>query len=168
MPARLAVADTGPLNYLVLTEDIELLPRLFARVCIPAAVRDELAHFATPFSVRKWLASEPSWLLVCPDPNSIGLTEALVSPDRGEQAAIALALAMKADILLIDDREGAALARQDGLAVTGTLGILDLAAQRGMLDLAAAFDRLKKTNFYYRQGLLDTLLARYDRRNNRR
>ena len=39
----LVVADTGPLHYLVLTGDIELLPKLFERVLVPQVVRDELA-----------------------------------------------------------------------------------------------------------------------------
>jgi hypothetical protein len=39
------------------------------------------------------------------------------------------------------------------------LGVLDLAAQRGMVDLVQAFTRLKGTSFHYRQGLLDALLA---------
>ena len=38
---RRVVADTGPLNYLVVTGDIELLPSIFDRV--PEVVRDELA-----------------------------------------------------------------------------------------------------------------------------
>jgi predicted nucleic acid-binding protein len=41
-----------------------------------------------------------------------------------------------------------------------TLGVLDLAARRGLIDLAEAFSRLKATSSYYRQGLLDSLLAR--------
>jgi len=43
--------------------------------------------------------------------------------------------------------------------VTGTLGVLDLAARRGLIDLSKAFSRLKATSFHYRQGLLDILLA---------
>jgi len=39
--------------------------------------------------------------------------------------------------------------------------VLDLAARRGPIDLAAAFERLKTTTFYYRQGLLEALLARH-------
>jgi predicted nucleic acid-binding protein len=81
--------------------------------------------------------------------------------DDGERAAIALALAVKADLVLMDDQDGVAAARRQGLTVTGTLGVLDLAARRGLIDLAAAFERLKATTFYYRQGLLDDLLARH-------
>jgi predicted nucleic acid-binding protein len=40
----LVVADAGPLHYLVLTGDIELLPELFERVLVPQVVRDELAN----------------------------------------------------------------------------------------------------------------------------
>ena len=47
-----------------------------------------------------------------------------------------------------------------GFEVTGTLGVLDLAAERGLVDLVDAFDRLKLTNFRYRQGLLDALLKK--------
>jgi hypothetical protein len=43
--------------------------------------------------------------------------------------------------------------------VTGTLGVLDSAARRDMVDLAAAFAALKLTNFHTRQALLDKLLA---------
>ena len=70
---------------------------------------------------------------------------------------------MKAELVLMDDQEGAAVARREGLVVTGTLGVLDLAARRGMIDLAEAFTRLKATSFYYRQGLLDALLAQHRR-----
>jgi predicted nucleic acid-binding protein len=88
-------------------------------------------------------------------------TMAVAKLDEGEHAAIALALAVKAELVLMEDREGVGIARGRGLAVTGTLGVLDLAARRGLIDLAAAFERLKTTTFYYRQGLLEALLARH-------
>ena len=60
----------------------------------------------------------------------------------------------------MDDCEGVAVARGKGLAVTGTLGVSRSRSPRGMIDLAEAFNRLKATSFYYRQWLLDALLAR--------
>jgi predicted nucleic acid-binding protein len=58
----------------------------------------------------------------------------------------------------MDDREGLGIARDKGLRVAGTLRVLELAARRGLLDLADAFERIKRTNFRYRQGVMDALL----------
>ncbi len=78
--------------------------------------------------------------------------------DSGERAAILLAESLRADLLLIDEREGATLAERRGLAVTGTLGLLDLAASRGLIDLRDAFARLQKTNFRYPPSLIEKIL----------
>ena len=61
----------------------------------------------------------------------------------------------------MDDRAGVAVAYRYGLAVTGTLGVLDLAARRGLVDLATAFTKLKATNFRYPTGVMDALLAHH-------
>ena len=58
------VADTSPLNYLVLIEHVGILPRLYARVLIPPAVLSELTHPAAPRSVREFAANHPGWLEV--------------------------------------------------------------------------------------------------------
>ena len=62
MPA--IVSDTTPLNYLVLIDAVDLLPRLYQRVLIPPAVRDELTRPKTPETVRLWMIQPPSWLEV--------------------------------------------------------------------------------------------------------
>ncbi len=158
---RLVVADTGPLHYLVLTGDITLLSSLFAKVLAPERVRDELAHARAPEAIRAWIAAPPAWLEIRRVEDERGADD-LAELDAGERDAISLALATKADLLLIDDREGVAAARRRGFAVTGTLGLLDLAARNGLVDLAAAFARLRATSFYYREGLLDALLAQHE------
>jgi predicted nucleic acid-binding protein len=152
------VADTGPLNYLVQIDAIDLLPKLFGTIIVPSAVRDELRHPRAPPGVRAWIVGVPSWLEVGPsaEPNNLAVSPAL---DEGERAAIALAANIDADLILMDDRDAVAFARVQGFAVTGTLGVLDLAAQRGLIDLVEAFTRLRGTTFHYRQGLLDALLA---------
>ena len=61
--------------------------------------------------------------------------------------------------MLMDDRAGVAVARAQGLAVVGTIGILDLAGRRKLIDIGDAVARLKTTNFRYRPGLLDALLT---------
>jgi len=79
--------------------------------------------------------------------------------DLGEEEAIDLAVEIHADMILMDDREGVAVARSKGIEVTGTLGVLAMAAKEGLIDLGESFDQIKRTNFRYRQEIMDQLLA---------
>jgi len=158
---RLVVADTGPINYLVLIDAIGVLPELFEKIFVPAAVHEELVHADAPPLVRRWIGHRPAWLEVRPNPEIElnNLEERAL--DEGERAAIALAQVIGTDLILMDDRAGVAAAHRHGLAVTGTLGILELAARRELIDLGAAFARLKTTNFRYPPEVMDALLAQW-------
>ncbi len=59
----------------------------------------------------------------------------------------------------MDDEDGVKAARGKGLEVTGTLGLVSRAGQRQLLNLADAFERIKRTNFHYRQDVMDQFLA---------
>ena len=59
---RLVIADTSPINYLLLIGHIDILPALFDKVILPAAVRDELKHPKAPLVVRNWVAAPPPWV----------------------------------------------------------------------------------------------------------
>jgi predicted nucleic acid-binding protein len=157
----LVVADTGPLNYLALIEAIDVLPQLFEQILVPTAVYDEMAHADAPAPVRAFIAQKPAWLEVRPNPDRSNEDATDSTLDEGERAAIALATSIGADLILMDDRAGVAVAYRYGLAVTGTLGVLDLAARRGLLDLATAFAKLRATNFRYPPEIMDALLAQH-------
>jgi predicted nucleic acid-binding protein len=58
----IVVADTGPLNYLVLIRDIDVLPQLFKTVLAPQAVFAELGHVEAPARVKAWIDTPPPWL----------------------------------------------------------------------------------------------------------
>lgn len=161
---RLVIADTSPINYLLLIGHIDLLHALFDRVILPAVVRDELRHPKAPRVVRDWIAQPPTWVDIRETPSSHSHA-ALAGLDAGEEDAIALALELDADLLLMDDEEGAAAARAQGLEVTGTLGVLRRAAQRRLLDLADAFNRLKRTNFRYQPSTMEALLMEWESKN---
>jgi predicted nucleic acid-binding protein len=79
--------------------------------------------------------------------------------DAGEEDAIALACDLQADLILMDDRDGVVIARLKGFRVTGTLGILSMAASRGLINLAEAFDRIRRTGFHCQREIMDQLLA---------
>src|SRR5664279_408214 len=155
----LVVADTGPIRYLVEIGHIDLLPQLFERVIIPSLVYDELRHPSAPAPVRGWANALPTWLEVLPV--TMSDDPAFRSLDDGEKSALKLGMTLGADLILIDDRKGAAVALQKGVRITGTLGLLTRSAQRGFLDLADALARLKRTNFHYRQELFDDILKKY-------
>lgn len=116
------VADTAPLNYLVVIEAAGILPRLFASVLIPPAVKNELSHGNAPAPVSAWIASPPSWLKVVNPKTSVA--PALSYLDGGEAEAITLALEQHGTLLLMDDRHGAREARNLELEVVGTLAVL--------------------------------------------
>ena len=153
---RLVVADTSPIFYLLSIARIDLLPRLFGKVFLPDAVHKELCHPAAPALVREWAAHPPDWV----DVIAVEALDdaAFLSLGAGERAAITLAMSMRADLILIDERKGTHVALNKGFEVAGTLGVLALAARRGLVDLGDSFARLKRTNFRYRQGIMDALL----------
>jgi len=158
---RLVVADTGPVHYLILIEQIDLIPKLFEQVFLPSVVRDELAHSEAPLAVRAWIAKPPGWLAIFPPVSAHD--PALRLLDNGERAAIELAGSLQADAILMDDRAGVAAARARGFAVTGTIGILDSAARHDLVDFAQAVERLRRTNFHCPDALLDRLLQQHRR-----
>ena len=162
----IVIADTGPLNYLVLVQQADLLQRLFHRVLIPPAVFDELQAPETPIAVREWLSQQPAWLEVQPlrrDPDS-----QLDYLDSGEREAIALAEDLKADQILLDETEARREAQRRNLPVIGTLGVLRRASQLGWIDLRFTLQKLQQTTFYIRPELIQTLLAEDAERKNRR
>jgi predicted nucleic acid-binding protein len=103
----IVVADSGPLHYLILLDQAELLHRFYGQVIIPEAVFKELTSSRTPRPVRDWLANSPSWLRVqAVSPSQLELvTDHL---DFGEREAIAIAYILGADLLLIDETAGRA------------------------------------------------------------
>ena len=115
------VADTSPINYLVLIGQIDLLIRLYTRILIPPAVLAELKHPLAPKPVRDWACDTPKWLEVLSPKDSLTLAQL----DLGETEAIALATEMHAEVLLIDEQAGRQEAVRRGLRVAGTLSVLD-------------------------------------------
>jgi len=64
----IAVADAGPLHYLVLIGAVPVLEPLYKRLLVPKAVVAELQEPNTPAMVRAWIAQPPQWCEIPPDP----------------------------------------------------------------------------------------------------
>lgn len=158
----IVVADTTPLNFLVLIGEIEILRELFGSVLIPKAVFDELQNSETPEPVRRWIAERPSWLEIRPVQECYQHTVAELDP--GEQEALALAEEMRADWTLLDEKEARQEAERRRLRYIGTLGVLREAAVRQLINLPEALGRLQKTSFYVSSKLIAALLDEDRRR----
>ena len=154
----IVIADTGPLNYLILIGEVEILSKLFGRVLIPTAVLKELQHDRTPEDVRKWISHPPAWLEV----RSVQKpkTSELDNLGAGEREAIWLAEEIHADWLIIDDYAGRQEAVLRHLPVMGTLRVLDEASERGLINLPAALARFERTTFFLSADLVQWLLDR--------
>src|SRR5215467_875512 len=101
----LVVADTSPINYLVLLEHIAVLPALYTRVLLPPSVVTELQDLEAPAEVRAWAGNLPAWCEVR-RPAPLGEVETLAHLGAGEREAILLAQEVRADFLLIDEEDG--------------------------------------------------------------
>jgi predicted nucleic acid-binding protein len=147
----IVVADTTPLNYLILIGQTQVLTKLFSRVLVPEAVITELRHLSAPVPVRDWSGAVPEWVETR-RPNAFD--SALGYLGAGERETIMLAQETGADLVLIDERAGRREAARRGLSVAGTLAVLDEAAQRGLLDFDFAITRLRQTNFRLSPAIL--------------
>jgi predicted nucleic acid-binding protein len=157
--ALVVVADTTPLLYLARLELLGLLPALFHRVVVPGAVWRELVEVRPgALGVAALLAVD--WIEVDASADGSALAQELSAElDGGEAAAIALALARRADLLLIDERDGRRAALAHGLRVRGTVGILLAARERHLLPkLRPALDALLATGFRLERSLYEDAL----------
>ncbi len=154
----IVVADTTPLNYLILIDEVHLLPILFEQVLVPSAALEEFQHEKTSLKVRQWMMHPPHWFAV----HTVAQVSrpALLRLDPGEREAIQLALDLKIPTVLMDEAEGRKVAQSFSLEVRGTLGILEQAAKLGETDLRHAFSKLKETNFRMSPALTAAILKR--------
>lgn len=142
----IVVADTSPLNYLLLIRSDWILRELYEKVVVPRAVFRELSHQSTPSLVKTWVESLPVWV-------EVRATSADEHPELsylgdGEREAIVLAETIHPDFVLMDDLQGRTEAERRGIPTTGTLGVLLAAERAGLLSARDKyFELLRETNF---------------------
>ena len=130
--AMIVVSDTSALSNLALVEHLWLLEAIYQTVIIPDIVASELAAASNPtisaILQRGWI--QPQFLTDSQLADQLQQERGL---DAGEANAIALALELQADDLLIDERLGRQEAIRLGLSIIGILGILLVAKQRSLI-----------------------------------
>ena len=128
----IVVSDTSPINNLAAISQLYLLHQLYGTVLIPEAVYQELTDPSFPVAggtevqTLDWIQTRTV--------RERTIVESLSNElDIGEAEAIALAVEIQAERLLIDERRGRLVASRLNLRYTGILGILVEAKSQGLI-----------------------------------
>jgi len=151
----LVVADTGPVNYLLIGA-IELLASLAEKTVLPAAVRAELLAERAPAAARAWATTLPAWAEVRTATRPIEADDISVA----DREAIALARELGASVLLMDDRQARRWAAKLGVSTIGTVGFLEAAAARELVSLRDALEKLRGTSCFLSDEVVERALLR--------
>ncbi len=156
----IVVSNTSPITNLALIDRLDLLPQLYETLTIPDAVWHELVVKGAHLPSAQQIASA-SWLSVRPVTNQALVLSLRQDLDAGEAEAIALAMEMDADLLLIDERIGRESAQHLGVTYMGLIGILIQARQRGLLShLRPVIDALRvQAGFWISDALVHRVLS---------
>jgi predicted nucleic acid-binding protein len=143
----IVVSDTSPIRALAHLKLLSVLQELFDEVLIPPAVAEELAH-PRPSSPALNLSQLPMVRVRAPiDIDQVQRFRQQLDP--GESEALALALEMRA-VILIDELAGRKAALHQGLIAVGVIGILLRAKAHGLIPrVRPLLDQLQdETKFY--------------------
>lgn len=139
------VADTSPLIAFQQLGQLSVLQALFDEVLVPPAVAQE----ATP-SIPKL----PAWIRTVTPAQPISAEVLRASLGPGESEALSLALELRADVVILDDRPARRLAAGLGLPVVGTAGILLRAKRAGLIPaVRPLLDQLLGFDFRLSQAI---------------
>jgi len=139
----IVVTNTSPLLNLAVIGEARLLPELFGRVTAPNMVREEIDSLRLRDQrFRSADTANAAAFATVRDASRVALLSLHLDP--GEAEAIALAIELRADLILLDERRATRAARQLGLRTLGLLGVLLLAKRKGLIDqVRPLLDRLE-------------------------
>lgn len=131
----IVVYDTTPLIALLKVNRLDLLKKFFGKIIIPPKVFEELCTNSV-FSNEAESIKKSDFITVSDiDIKELSrLIEDEYGLDAGEAEAIALAKKITADILIVDEKRGRKVAKQNNLTIIGTVGLLMRAKEDGIIN----------------------------------
>ena len=152
----IVVSDTTPLISLMKIGHLDLVYQLFGEVQIPEAVYSELV-INRRFPEESRMIQESKF-------KSVELLRRSTGLDAGESEAIILSDSLNADVLLMDETRGRKVAKQMGIQIMGTIGVLMLAYEEDRLskeEILACVDVLKHNGRHISNKLYEQLLQKF-------
>ena len=156
MPVKPVVVNSTPLVAFWSIGRLDILRALFGEIVIPAAVREEF--LSTEKELRRQVLRDEAWIWVVKleNPNRTG---AFSNLDQGEAEVLALAEELGASLVLIDERKARRYAERLKLPLSGTLGVVLLAKEEGIVASAAPLLRsIQKAGLYLHEDLIAQVL----------
>lgn len=141
------MADTGPLVILAKLDHLHLLRQLFTEIRIPETVLVEATALAYRPDAKRIVGFSAQYANVVPDlaPNDPDYLD--YGLDAGETQAISLAKQACCPVLL-DERRGRSVAKQEHVDVLGTVGLLLKAKQAGLIpEMGCLLDAMLEQDY---------------------
>ena len=157
----IVVSDTSVFTNLAAIGHLHLLQQLYERIFMPTAVYQEL--IVEPPVSGTFEVQTLQWLEVRAviDRVMVEQLQNRAQLDLGESEAIALALEINADLLLIDERRGRTEANRLSIRITGLLGVLVEAKKRSLIPTVQPLmnDLIATSQFRVSQALYNQILT---------
>lgn len=153
------VSNTSPIINLATIDQLNILNKLYDNIFIPEAVYHEIVVVGAgqPGSseIRKL-----EWIITRKVSNTSLVKALQLELDNGEAEAIALALELRADLLLIDERMGRSVASRFNVKYIGLLGLLVEAKSKGIVKMIQPLlnDLKTKAGFWISEKLYFRIL----------
>ncbi len=158
MKNGLVISDSGPIFSLAIIDKLEILNGLFDGIYIPKAVWEELTRDKTAGHYQRIVEYFEDKVK-----EISGFNELTFVMDYGESESVILYKELNADYLLIDDKKARNIAENFGIQCIGTIGILSIARDKGLIgQLKPLFEMFIKNKRYYSLKLLNPILKRHD------
>lgn len=158
----IVISDTTPLISLMKVGRLGLIEQLFGEVQIPEAVYTELIGNPLFSEEAQQIQNNPFIKhVVIDDIKSVDLLRRATGLDKGESEAIILSDTCHADLLLMDEIKGRQVAKQMGLHLMGTVGMLRVAYEEKLLtyeDIVECIEALRANNRHISDRLFRQLL----------
>jgi hypothetical protein len=157
MPVKPVVVNNTPLVALHVLNRLDLLRELYDEVLVPSAVQNEF--LATEQIMRQISLDSAPWIktVSLANPQRVLVYSGL---GRGEAEVLALAEEQSAQLVIIDERKGRRYAQRLGIPVTGTVGVLLLAKEKGLIvALAPLLAELQKAGLYLDSSVITKALS---------